>query len=363
MQRSGEESYPPVRNKIRVLVVDDSAFIRTVVSDMLNSYPDIEVIATARNGEDALEKILQLRPDVITLDIEMPRLDGISTLKHIMKEFPTPVIMLSAHTRIDAQATIKSLELGAVDFVPKPSGEISLDISRVMDNLISKVRTAANIEVRKLDHKEEEVLTKPVSIERERTTKNKAVVIGASTGGPRALIQILAKLPADIETGIIVVQHMPPGFTRSLAERLNERSQLEVKEATEGDTVLPGRVLVAPGNYHLEVTGRINEQENYEINATLNQGPLHLGVRPAVDITMASVAEVYGSNSAGVILTGMGRDGTEGIREIKRRGGRTIAQDRDSCVVFGMPKSAIASGQIDKVVPLDKIATEILRAL
>ncbi len=333
-------------SKIRVLVVDDSLFMRKAISSLLNSDPKISVIGTAKDGEEALQKISELNPDVITLDIEMPRMDGLTTLKEIMRRKPLPVIMLSALTKKGAKETFTALEYGAVDYVLKPSGTVSLDLKLVKDQLIAKIKTAAL--TRPLTHK----TIKPSTVAKSFDAEDKVIAMGASTGGPQALTEILSRLPEDIPPTLIV-QHMPEGFTRFFAEHLDEKCQFKVKEAENGDQISRGLALVAPGGYHMLV------QKNGRI--LLDKGPRVHNVRPAVDPMMFSVAEAYSSKVVGVLLTGMGKDGAKGMKAIKKKGGATIAQDEETCVVFGMPKAAIEEGCVDIVLPLHKIPIEIVR--
>jgi two-component system chemotaxis response regulator CheB len=345
--------------QVRVLVVDDSAFMRKVLTDLLQSDPSIVVVGTARDGQDGVEKTLALAPDVVTLDIEMPRLDGFGALREIMARRPTPVVMVSSLTREGAEATIRSLALGAVDFVAKPSGSISLDMAITRDELVAKVKAAAGATPR---HRR--VLAELPPIRREAKAARPAiserwslprqlVVIGSSTGGPGALHQVIPRLPADLNAGVLVVQHMPPGFTRSLAQRLDEISALHVKEAEEGDRVATGQVLVAPGGYHMLVdpSGSIR----------LSQDPPLHGVRPAVDRTLESVIPIWGARTVGVILTGMGYDGARGMLTLKKAGGRTIAEDASTCVVYGMPKAVVEVGAAGQVLPIGEIADAIAR--
>lgn len=346
-------------SKIRVLVVDDSALMRKVISDMLNEDPDIEVVGTARDGYDAIKKIHELKPDVVTLDIEMPKLDGLNTLGYIMSETPLPVIMLSSYTREGAEATLKALEYGAFDFVPKPSGPISLDIRRVKEELIAKIKAAYRADLSRLkfllprrERKIEKVEKVPVA------KVNAVIAIASSTGGPRALQEVIPKFPSDIKASILVVQHMPKGFTKSLADRLDSLSQVDVREAKENDILREGLALIAPGDYHMVV-----KKEEDGVVVKLNQDPPLWGVRPAADIMMLSVAEVFRSRVIGVVLTGMGRDGANGLKKIKEYGGVTIAEDKSTCVVFGMPKVAIEEGAVKIVAPLNEIADKIMEAL
>lgn len=356
---------------IRVLVVDDSAFMRQMISDMLD-VPGIEVIETARNGQDALDKLERIDPDVITLDVEMPEMNGLEFLKKLTKERPLPVIMLSSLTEANNMTTIKSLELGAVDFIPKPSGNISLDIDKIEKELIEKVKVAADTKLTtpklsvkskrtkrtKEDTEDKESDRKRLDRKRKKV-KSKAkpgegvVVIGASTGGPRALKEVITNVDGDFKFGILLVQHMPPNFTTSLAERLNRLSDLRVKEAEENEEIRPGKVLLAPGDRHMVVndSGRVNINQEEKVH----------NVRPAIDLTMESAVEYYGDKVIGTILTGMGKDGTRGLKAIKAAGGHTIAQDKETSTVYGMPKAAFQAGVVDSVKALPLISSEIMR--
>ncbi|TDX51359.1 protein-glutamate methylesterase/protein-glutamine glutaminase [Orenia marismortui] len=354
---------------IKVLVVDDSAFMRKVISEMLEEADNIEVIDRARNGIDALRKLEKCNPDVITLDVEMPKMDGLQFLEKLVQVTgkSIPVVMLSSLTTKQSKTTIKALELGAVDFVAKPSGSISLDINKVQEKLIEKVRLAAKAKV-KLD-KAPSLSNTSLSLKKRklkrinRNKKNlsqgqrpasnkKLVVIGASTGGPRALKEVVTLLPEDLNAEILIIQHMPPGFTTSLAERLNKLSKIKVKEAQEGDRLEKGLALLAPGDYHMVIErGKVSLSQSDKVH----------NVRPAVDITMESVIAEYGNNIVGVLLTGMGKDGAEGLKLIRDAGGQTIAQDEESCVVYGMPKAAYELGAVDVVKSIDDIAVEIVR--
>jgi two-component system chemotaxis response regulator CheB len=329
---------------INVLVVDDSAFMRKVISDILTKEPGIDVVGVARDGQDAIDKVKSLRPDVITLDVEMPKMDGLTALTYIMKEFPTPTVMLSALTKHGADETIKALEYGAVDFIPKPSGSISLDIDSIKDEIVTKVRAAAKANIGRIKIYAKAVPRKKRTFKASRDKQ--VVVIGSSTGGPPALLDVLPRIPKNFPAGILVVQHMPAGFTKSLSERLDTKCAIHVKEAKAGDKIKPGTALVAPGNYHLLI-------ENSSV--ILDEGPKIHGVRPSVDLTMMSAAELYRNRAIGVIMTGMGSDGADGMKMIKKRGGRNIAQDEDTSTIFGMPKAAIKAGCVDVVVPLDEI--------
>ncbi|MFZ5827190.1 MAG: protein-glutamate methylesterase/protein-glutamine glutaminase [Bacillota bacterium] len=350
--------------QVRVLVVDDSAFMRKVLTELLQSDPQITVVGTARDGQDGVEKTGQLQPDVVTLDIEMPKLDGYGALREIMSLRPTPVVMVSSHTSQGAEATIRALALGAVDFVAKPSGSISLNMHITRDELVAKVKAAAGATPRfrraaaELPPVRREIkavaaaLSMPGSADGTGLPRQ-LVLIGCSTGGPGALHHIIPKLPANLPAAVLVVQHMPPGFTKSLAQRLDELSAIRVKEAEEGDRVRSGRVLLAPGGYHMTVDS--------EGQIRLTQDPPMHGVRPAVDKTFESVVPMWQSRMVGVILTGMGYDGGKGMVGLKKAGGRTIAEDASTCVVYGMPKVVAELGAADQVLPVHEIADAITR--
>lgn len=357
--------------KIKVLVVDDSAFMRKVISDIINSQNDMQVVGVARNGEEALQKAQELGPDVVTLDVEMPVMDGITALKKIMETDPVPVVMLSSLTQNGAEMTMKALQLGAVDFVPKPSGTISLDIAKVSEDIVRKVRIAAlaRPQIRRLFSGAGSLgsVARPVSpgIPLSRPVGGrleKLVLIGTSTGGPKALHEVIPRLPGDLEAGVLIVQHMPPGFTASLAARLDGISGLRVKEAEHGEVIAPGTAYVAPGDYHLLVmTDKETGLGRLLVNLTFD--PPVSGHRPSVDAMFESVARSFWGHIVGVIMTGMGQDGAKGVIHLKKRGAKIIAEDSSTCIVFGMPKAAIETGQVDKVVPLPEIAQEIQRML
>ncbi|ASJ02874.1 chemotaxis response regulator protein-glutamate methylesterase [Thermococcus profundus] len=349
----------PLRKKIRVLVVDDSAFMRRVLKDILESDPEIEVCCEARDGVEAIEKVKQHRPDVITLDVEMPRMNGLDALKFIMNKYPTAVIMVSALTQEGADATIKALEYGAVDFIPKPSSSISINMRELKDEIIAKVKEAAKVPIKFLQFKRRRLLREQLTKVRKREeAARRAVAIAASTGGPQSLLKVFEKLPGELDAGILLVQHMPPGFTRSFAMRLDRISRVNVKEAEDGEVVYKNWAYVAPGDYHMEVVNRGGKP-----TIKLYKGPKIHGVRPAADPMMKSVAEVFGRKTVGVVMTGMGRDGAEGIVAIKKKGGITIAQDKETSIIYGMPKAAAETGMVDYIVPLDKIADTIVMAL
>lgn len=334
-------------NPIRVLVVDDSPFMRMTIARYLERDQAIVVVDRAADGVEAVEKVGRLKPDVVTMDVEMPRMDGLAALKQIMAENPTPVVMLSALTQRGAGTTIRALMRGAVDFVQKPGA--GLDLRTVMGELITKVKVAGG--VRPASTQECQPDRDPVVEKagpRPFRSGDRLIVIGASTGGPRAVAEVLTRLPSDLGAAVVVVQHMPAGFTRSFAERLDARTSLSVHEAIGGDRLARGLALVAPGDYHLRLKGKGR--------VVLDQGAQVNHVRPAVDVTMESAAKQYGPAVVGVILTGMGIDGTKGAGRIRSAGGMVIAEDESTSVVYGMPRSVAEAGEVDRVVPLPRVA-------
>lgn len=361
---------------INVLVVDDSALMRKVVSDILKEDPEINVIATARNGLEAVEKVEKFRPDVVTLDVEMPVLDGLHALGYIMSECPTPVVMLTAIDSRSAESTLNAFEYGAVDFIQKPSGNISLNIADIAIEIRTKVKIASKVDLKKLGFMEEHVKKsrenegktlhttqqKQVSQKNKCYARGKIVAIASSTGGPRALEQVIPKLPGDLKVPVVIVQHMPAGFTASLAQRLDAQSQLTVTEAKNGDVLHAGHAYLAPGNYHMEIVAMEKGGIYHEV-VSLNQNPREHGVRPCANILFKSLVPIYGSNIITAVLTGMGADGADGVEEIKKAGGKAIAEDERSCVVYGMPKAIVQRGLADSIVPLEKVSSEIVRML
>lgn len=341
---------------IRVLIVDDSAFMRYTINRHLTAAPDLTVVGSAENGLEALEKIPALKPDVVTLDVEMPKLDGLSTLQRIMRECPTPVVMLSSLTARGAKTTIKALMYGAVDFVQKPSG--SAETRAAMSTLIEKVKAAAGVQSGKIvlaGGRKTPTPPQQHAIMRPFSHGDVLLVIGASTGGPKALQEVVSHLPADLPAAVVIVQHMPPGFTKSLAQRLNDLSPLTVQEASDGDRLARGLALLAPGDYHMEITA------DHRIKLTQDARRNH--VRPAVDITMETAARCFGNSVLGVVLTGMGSDGTDGARLIKSNGGHIIAEDEATSVVYGMPRSVVEAGLADEVSPLYSVADSVVGML
>lgn len=345
---------------IKVLIVDDSALIRKILTDILKLDSEISVVGTAKNGKEALEKIEILKPDIITLDIEMPLMDGLTTLKHIISKYDLPVIMISSLTIEGAELTLKALDEGAIDFLSKPTNIFSLSQNEIKNEIIEKIKVGAKSKVHIKQSVKIKSIPKPSfenSILESKKFSN-IIAIGTSTGGPRALQSLLPEIPKDINASIVIVQHMPPKFTKSLAERLNSISNIKIKEAEDGDILLRGHGYIAPGDYHMEVV-----KAGDSLVIKLNQEPKVMGLRPTVDKMMESVSKIKGYSKIGVILTGMGSDGTKGIIEMKKDNSYTIAQDESTSVVFGMPKSAIATKSIDKVLPLEDIGREIINKL
>lgn len=372
--------------KVRVIVVDDSAFMRKAISDMIESCADFEVIAKFRDGRELVEKVDKFNPDLITLDVHMRDLDGLATLKELKKMGKNyPIIMLSSATTEGSELTLECLDNGAITFITKPSGSISLDIDKVKERLIDEIKgitsnirvNKSNIHMREItSNKESEIENKikdrrvnahlsqrkeidnsekpSPMINNKVIPKNKkidAVVIGASTGGPKALQQVLTKLPANLNVPVFVVQHMPEGFTKVFAERLNKVCNLNVTEAEDGMSINRNTIYIAKGGSHMIIDS--------SIRVSLNKEPSIWGVRPAVDKLFESASKVYGGNLLSVVLTGMGKDGAEGSKRIKDCGGITISEDKSTCTIYGMPKAAYETGKIDLVLPLDQICNKI----
>ena len=350
--------------KVRVLVVDDSAFNRRTIVKMLESLPNVEVVGYACDGEEGLRKVIDLSPDLITLDLEMPRMDGFTLLRIVMQKQPTPIIVVSS--RSDDENVFKALELGAVEFVPKPSSKVSPILMDIREELLAKVRevTSANL-------KNVMARANTMGLKQDKPPKRSArltaftgavrrdfrmVVIGSSTGGPPALQSIFSAIQDEIPVAFAVAQHMPPDFTRAFAERLNRFSSLKIREAENGDIVRPGEVLIAPGGKNLEFFPK-----GADIIAKVSEPKGHQRYLPSVDTMFSSAATVFGSRLLGVVLTGMGNDGAMGVHAIKQEGGSAFAEAEESCVVFGMPREAIATGLVDQVIALPLLCKEILR--
>jgi two-component system, chemotaxis family, protein-glutamate methylesterase/glutaminase len=346
-------------SEVKVLVADDSAFMRTALTRMIESDASLHVVGTAQTGLEALEKISRLQPDVVTLDIEMPGLNGLETLKRVMRDSPRPVIMVSSLTQEGADTTLEALDLGAFDYVPKQQSYVSLDIVKVRDDLVNKIKAAAR--------------SRPCARGQMRPTESRSaavaapsylgvpsiVAIGTSTGGPKALQEILPSLPQDLAVGVLIVQHMPPGFTGPFAKRLNNLCKVTVHEAEPGMRVERGHVYIAPAGKHMTVRRRASSEAVLQVSTTPNN-TLHI---PSVDVMMLSVAETFRSLAMGVIMTGMGADGALGMKAIFQEGGLTVGQDEATCAVYGMPRSCAEMGILKRVVPLPEIPRQILSAL
>jgi two-component system chemotaxis response regulator CheB len=352
---------PEKKKRQRVLIVDDSSFMRMAIRSILSRDPEIEIVGTAVNGADGVAKALALKPDIITMDVEMPVLDGISALKEIMRSNPTRVIMVSTLTKEGATATFDALESGAVDYVSKSTCDSGVEHNQFREELLLKIRAAAATSfARKFAPVASPARSQPAGANRSRTfsVKTEFVGIGASTGGPVALQEVLSRIPATFNQGIMVVIHMPKAFTAPFAERLNSKCALPVKEAADGDLLLPGHVLVAPGGRHLTLQrkgGGIVIQ-----TTTVENYPKYVYV-PSIDLMMSSLADACKGPMVGVILTGMGNDGLNGMRRIKEKGGLTLVQDKASSTIYGMPKACVEAGIADEVLPLDQIGAELGR--
>ncbi len=350
-------------SKIRVLVVDDAVVVRKMVSDVISSDPSLEVAGTAANGKIALAKIPQINPDLVTLDVEMPEMNGLETVSAIRKIYPKlPIIMFSTLTQRGAETTIEALARGANDYVTKPAnvGSVTEAIQSLREQLLPKIKvwcqnvlspTSSTVKTQS-----QPIKSSFVKSNSSVSSKVQIVAIGVSTGGPNALAVVLPEIPKDFPVPIVIVQHMPPVFTKLLAERLSSQSQIDVVEASEGDMVRPGFAYIAPGNYHM-----VLRRSGGNVTIGLNQGPPENSCRPAVDVTFRSVVELYGSGTLGIILTGMGQDGFRGCEKIRAANGQIITQDEQSSVVWGMPGFVTRAGLADKVLPLNEIAPEIIR--
>ena len=349
---------------INVLVVDDSAFMRKAISTMLDKDPGIKVVGMARDGQEGLEMVRKLNPDVVTMDIEMPKMDGLTALRHIMMEAPRPVLMVSSLTTEGAEATLKAMELGAVDFIPKQLSKVSLDIIKIEKDLIDRVKTVA---ARNMRH----VRPRPAAAPRPAAKPaarpapapvgrpiRDVVAIGVSTGGPPVVQQILSSLPENFPASIVIAQHMPAAFTGPFAKRLDSVSKISVKEAETGDVLKPGHAFVAPGGKHI-----ILDQKVSRVDVVVTEQPADALYKPSANVLISSVAKAVGKRGLGVILTGMGSDGCEGVRDLKERGGRALAQSDSTCVVYGMPKAIVDENLADEIIDLDDMAESILANL
>lgn len=339
--------------KIGVLVVDDSAFMRKVIGEIIRNTDEFFVVVTARDGNDALAKLKEhgLEIQIITLDIQMPNMDGLTCLKHIMEKYPRRVVMVSSLTTEGAKETLEALELGAVDFLAKPGGAISLDFESVGPQLIAALQAATRSRLsRPVKHKARPVRIASTSPRRANGAK-KLIAITSSTGGPKALAAFIPNLPGNIGAAMVLVQHMPATFTRLLAERLDKSSEIKVREAKEGDRLVVGCCLIAPGGMHMEIT----KQETIH----LTKDPPIGGLRPCADITFHAIASVFGKRAMAVVLTGMGKDGTAGVKAMRRRGSQVVAESKETALIYGMPKSIVDSGLSDAEVPIYEMAQEV----
>ncbi|MFZ5811784.1 MAG: protein-glutamate methylesterase/protein-glutamine glutaminase [Thermodesulfobacteriota bacterium] len=358
---------------IHVVVVDDSAFMRKAISTMLEKDPDIKVVATGRDGEEGLELVRKFNPDVVTLDIEMPRMDGLTALRHIMMEMPRPVLMVSSLTVEGAEATLKAMELGAVDFIPKQLSKVSLDIVKIEDDLRAKVKLIAKRKVRP-PSPARSLTAQAAALARQAASDRPAdrrppqqpsgpqlrdlVAIGVSTGGPPAVQKVLARLPKDFPAGIVIAQHMPAAFTGPFAKRLDGVCAISVKEAEHGERLMPGVAYISPGGRHLRI-----EQKISRIDLAITDEPREALYKPSANVMIESVAQGVGRRGLGVILTGMGSDGMEGVRTLKGKGGRALAQSDATCVVYGMPKAVVDAGLADEIVDIDDMGEAIITNL
>lgn len=362
-------------NMVKVLVIDDSAFMRKLIADLLSQDERIQVIGTARNGEEGLRKIKELNPDAVTLDVEMPVLNGLEALKIIMKTMPVPVVMLSSTTKEGAENTFTAMEYGAVDFIAKPSGPISLDLHKIKTELTDKVVQASKANIKELGDfsgigkktaelkinysKIEPCQSIQINHSADKANLNvkQLICIGTSTGGPRALQKVLVDLPGNLNAPVLIVQHMPAGFTKSLASRLNGLSALSVKEAEEGDILENGTAYIAPGGFHLTAA-----KSGRDLVIHLNESPPRNGHRPSVDVMFESIGEIKGVRKIAVIMTGMGADGRNGLMAMKKSGEvKAIAESKESSIVFGMPRAVVESGLADDVQKIERIAESILK--
>lgn len=341
---------------INVLIVDDSAFMRNALSSMLSSDPEIKVIATARDGLEAIDKVKTLNPDIVTLDIEMPRMDGLEFTQVLMEHRPTPIVIVSSLVEGNCETSLKALEAGAVEIFPKPASDVSRQLPRMMNHLAEKIRAASKAKIMKKKRMNtEQIKTPPAALTK---TTDKVIAIGASTGGTEAIREVLQGLPPNMP-GIAIVQHMPPNFTKAFADRLNSICpNFEVREAKDGDNLINSRVLIAPGDKHI-----LLKRSGARYYVEVKSGPNVCGHCPSVEVLFNSFAQTAGKNAVGVLMTGMGKDGAGGLLKMRQAGARTVAQDEKSCVVYGMPKEAAALGAAEKVASLEKIPGSMVAML
>lgn len=353
------------KKSIRVLIVDDSSLVRKVLSKGLSEDPGIEVIGTASDAYAARDKIIEYRPDVITLDVEMPRMNGVEFLRRLMHQYPIPVVMVSALTHKGKGVTIKALEYGAVDFVTKPILNMELGLKEMLKELRAKIKIASTANLSHWKHKKSSLasagkISAPEELPAESTeSTDKIIAMGASTGGTEAILSVISRFPPSTP-GVVIVQHMRQGFIKPFVKRLDSICSMEVKEAATGDHIRPGRVLIAPGDQHLRIT-RIRSKGLYQTKC--EYGPKVCGYRPSVEVLMNSVADHAGANAVGVMLTGMGADGADAMVKMREKGAGTIAQDKKSCLIYGMPRQAYERGGAERLVPLENIAEEVIKLL
>lgn len=343
--------------KVQVMIVNDSSYMRTFFSDMVSSSQRLHVCETAIDGADALRKLAKAKPNVVLLDMEMPNMDGLQFIERVMSTNPLPIVVVSSYGHKGADVVFSALDMGAIEFIPIPQDDPQ-QLRALKETLVSKIEVAAMTNPVTLRAKRARMLASGGAAPRQRPVRpsqegKTIVVIGASTGGPGMVAEVMSRLPADLPAAVVIVQHMPEGFTKSFAERLNGLSKIPVQEAKDGDELKTGMALLAPGDYHMI----IRPSRKVE----LNKSPKRFGVRPAINMTMVSASEVYGARTIGVLMTGMGHDGAFGMKTIKRKGGKTLGQDEASSVVFGMAKAAAEMDAVDKLLPPDKIAEEIVR--
>ncbi|MBU0484936.1 MAG: chemotaxis response regulator protein-glutamate methylesterase [Proteobacteria bacterium] len=346
------------QKKIKVLIVDDSSLVRNILSQGLSSDPGIEVVGTAPDPYAARDMIVLKKPDVLTLDVEMPKMDGVQFLRMLMPQYPLPVVMVSALTQKGKQITLDALDAGAVDFVSKPATDLARGLNAMIMELLTKIKIASTANVSHWKNKRPSLI--PANLIKSAAlaeSTDKVIAIGASTGGTEAIKQVITRFPATTP-GVVIVQHMPSGFTKMFADRLNEICAMQVKEAETGDRVMAGRILIAPGEKHMTV-----KRSGGVYQVICQVGERVSGHCPSVDVLMNSVAKHVGANAVGIILTGMGADGADGLKAMRKAQGRTMAQDEKSSVVYGMPKEAFERGGAEKIVPLDKIAQETVNIL
>jgi len=348
--------------KIKVLVIDDSAYSRRTITKMLDELPEVEVIGYASNGEEGIRRIVDLKPDMVTLDLEMPVMDGFTLLRIIMNSCPLPVIVISA--RNDDERVFKALEMGAVDFIAKPGGAISVELINIREDLQNKVRSILSLNMDTIKRRGSMAETEKKTLQPEAATSKAVrtragvdiVAIGSSTGGPPALQKIFTDFPTKMPFAVLVSQHMPGGFTKAFAERLNRLCPFPIKEAANGDRIVTGQVYIAPGGFNMQVEIRDGQQV-----ILLTEPSAKDRYVPSVDVMFTSLSQVCGARLLAVVLTGMGNDGSQGIKAVKGGGGLIVAESEESAIVFGMPREAIASGLVDKIVHLDGMAAEILQ--